>query len=590
LDPQYAKIAEQLLETRDGTQRLCIIDTKRGHKLFLECELSKTTLKEWIVNWKGDVLGNFAIVLLNALEIRDKFHANSIKRIRTVIQTVEWMEEELIKQMCHVKVRGRVVTRGTIDAETGEELARHTIEFERGISAYIPLDAAAAAKLAAQGLPLFQLHTFVPNEDMKILMPIADVVRLGILDATTVENVQKFPEVCLNPNWTFWHQLKCFFSHYIRDADAPMQWEDEILRFRIPPTLHPNVKLLLGTAPVISSESEHLRRTFPEAKIDILPAKPTTWASGNRVFQIRTDIYPRHTIIDTNNTWNIFGMSKAGQQIFWNIQAEIQRDQDIKHGIIVHRQAIEQLKNIASNENVCFLTIFRETEGLETSFQEAQVIWIVGVPDVAPYVILDRTRILFGNDKEPLFYEMEPETYRYKDKRVQSVYEITVHRIFREIIEMAHLHRLKNKKIMLITGLRIPEITERPETLLFDWEDFYVAGGLHNLADVITTRERYETKRDNLTPESSIKEIEAVLGCSTRQAYRVLERLSGGKIERVPFREQILALLADGEKKTPEIVAAIEGHPKAINSKLTRLVDAGEIVKVKRGVYTLPDT
>lgn len=588
LDPRYAKIAEQLLETRDGTQRLCIIDTKSGHKLFLECELSKTTLKEWIVNWQGDVLGNFAIVLLNALEMRDKSHANSIKRIRTGIQTFEWMEEELIQQMCHVKVRGRVVPRGRIDAETGEELARWTIEFEQGISAYIPLDAAAAAKLAEQGLPYFQLYTFVPNEDMNILMPIADVVRLGILDAATVENVQKFPTVCLNSNWTFWHQLKCFFAHYTRDADAPMQWEDEILRFRIPPTLHPNVKLLLATAPSTSSESEHLHRAFPDAKIEILPAKPTTWASGSRVFQIRTDIYPRYTIIDTNNTWNIFGLSKTGQHIFLNIQAEIERDPDIKHGIIVHRQAIEQLKDIASNENVCFLTIFRETEGLETAFQEAQVIWIVGVPDVAPHIILDRTRILFGNDKEPLSYEMEPETYCYKDTRVQSVYEITVLRIFREIIEMAHLHRLENKKIMLITGLRISEITDRPETLLFDWEDFYVAGGLHKLADVITTREHFETKRDNLKSESSIKEIEAVLGCSTRQAYRVLQKLSGGKIARVPFREQILALLADGEKKTPEIVEAIQGHPKAINTELTRLVDTGEIVKVKRGVYTLP--
>ena len=589
LDPQYAKIVEQLLETRDGTQRLCIIDTKRGHKLFLECELAKTTLKEWMVNWQGDVLGNFSIFLVNVLEIRDKSHANSIKRIRTVIQTFERMEEELIQQMCHVKVRGRVVTRGTIDAETGEELARYTIEFEQGISAYIPLDAVAAAKLAAQGLPLFQLHTFVPNEDMKILMPIADVVRLGILDAATVENVQKFPTVCLNSNWTFWHQLKCFFAHYTRDADAPMQWEDEILRFRIPSTLHPNVKLLLATAPVTASESEHLHRTFPDAKIESLPAKPTTWASGNCVFQIRTHIYPRHTIIDINNTWNVFGVSKAGKHIFWNIQAEIERDSDIKHGLIVHRQAIEQLKDIASNENVCFLTIFRELKGLETAFQEAQVIWIVGVPDVAPHVILDRTRILFGNDKEPLSYEMEPATYRYKDKRVQSVYEITVFRIFKEIIEMAHLHRLENKKIMLITGLRIPEITDRPETLLFDWEDFYVAGGLDKLSDVIATRQRFEKERDNLTSESGRKEIERVLGCSTRHANRLLQRIRGGKINRVPFRDQILALLTDGEKKTAEIVEAIQGHPKAINTKLTRLVDTGDIVKIKRGVYTLPE-
>ena len=64
--------------------------------------------------------------------------------------------------------------------------------------------------------------------------------------------------------------------------------------------------------------------------------------------------------------------------------------------------------------------------------------------------------------------------------------------------------------------------------------------------------------------------------------------MRGGKSARVTFREQILALLADGEKKTSEFAAAIQGHPKAINTELTRLVALGEIVKVQRGVYRLP--
>ena len=586
LDPQYAKIAEKLLETPDGTQRLCIINATRENRLFLECELSKTILKEWIANWQGDALGNFATVLLNALEIRDKSHETFIRRLRTVIQTFEWLEEEIIHQMCSVNVRGRVVTRGVTDAETKEELARFTIEFERGISAYIPLNPAAEDKLMAQELPFFQLNTFVPNEDMNILMSMADAVRLGILDATAVEIIQEFPTVCRNPNWTFWQQLKRFFAYYTRDADAPMRWEDEVLTFWIPPALHPNVKRLLVTAPVL--HNGHFQRTFLDSKAEILRTRPMVWVPGNRIFQIRTNIYPRHTIVDTNNTWDVFGISKTGQHIFWRIQAEIERDPTIKHGIIVHPHAIEQLKDIESHKNVCFLTIYRETEKLENAFQEAQVIWMIGMPDMGPRAILKRTQMLFGNDEEPLSYEMEPESYRYKDKRVQSVYEITVFRIFTEIIELAQLNRLPNKKIMLMTALHIPEITDRTETLLFDWEDLDVAGGLDKLPEVIATRQRFETERDKLTPESSRKEVERILGCSTRQANRVLQKIRGGKLARAPFREQIIALLAHGEKRTPELTEAIQGHPKAINTELTRLVNTGEIVKVKRGVYTLP--
>ena len=508
LDPQYAEMAEQILERRDGTQQLCIINVTREDQLFPECELSKTALEEWVVNYQGSALGYFATALLNATEIRDKSHANSIRRLRTVIQTFEWLEEEIIQQMCHV-------------------------------------------------------------------------------DAATAGNIQEFPTVSSDPNWTFWHQLKRFFEHYARDADAPMRWDGEVLRFWVPPVLHPSIRHLLVTSPALYDE--HVRRAFLDEETEILSSRPVAWVPGNCVFQIRTDVYPRKAILDLYNTWDVFGVSQTGQQIFSRIQAEIERDPDVKHGIITHVHTVRHLDNIAKNENVCFLTGFRNRDGLEAAFQEAEVIWIVGMPEMGPRAILERTQILFGNDEESLSYETEPASYCYKDERVQSVYEKDIVHIFTQVIELAQLNRLEtNKKVMLITGLRIPEITDRPETLLFDWEDLDVAGGLDTLSEAIATRQRFERERDNLTAESSRREVERVLGCAPRQANRVLQRLRGGKV-RVTFREQILALLADGEKKTPEFTEAIQGHPKAINTELTRLVALGEIVKVKRGIYKLPE-
>ena len=120
------------------------------------------------------------------------------------------------------------------------------------------------------------------------------------------------------------------------------------------------------------------------------------------------------------------------------------------------------------------------------------------------------------------------------------------------------------------------------------WEDFEVADGLDKLPEVIATRERFETERDNLTIESSREKVEHILGCSSRQANRVLQKLRGGAPLRIPFREQILSLLADGEKKTSEFIEAIDGHPKAIKNELSRLVDTGEIIRVQWGIYALP--
>ena len=148
--------------------------------------------------------------------------------------------------------------------------------------------------------------------------------------------------------------------------------------------------------------------------------------------------------------------------------------------------------------------------------------------------------------------------------------------------------RLPNKKIVLLTSARLPDITDRAETLLFDWEDFEVAGGLDKLPEVIAERQRFERERDTLTSESGREKVEQVLGISKSQANRVLTKLRGGKIQRVSFHEQIRSLLEGGEKKTSELTAAIEGHPGAVKNELKRLIDSGEIVKVRRAVYALP--
>ena len=192
--------------------------------------------------------------------------------------------------------------------------------------------------------------------------------------------------------------------------------------------------------------------------------------------------------------------------------------------------------------------------------------------------------------RNPLSYEEEAEIGRYKDERVQDVYEQGAVRMLTRTLQHIGLDRWADKTVVLVSSLAIPDVTDRPETLLFDWEDFEIAGGLHKLPEMIAMRERFEAEREQLTAQSSREEVERVLGCSSRQANRILREFRGGAPLRVPFRQQILALLADGEKRTAELVAAIEGHPKAVKNELKRLVDMGEIVRVRWGIYTLPPT
>ena len=586
--PQYTELVEEIFEQVDETERLGIIGRIQAHKLFVECKLPKKLLDEWIVRWQGSALGNFAKALQNAVEISDIPHADAVKRIRTVIRSFQWQEETLVKQMCQVSVQGRVVERSTVDPETGEQLARFAVEFENDVAAYIPLDDNTADRLQAKGMPFFRFSNFAINEDMKILMSMAQALRFGILDTRTVESIQEFPTACPDPNWTYWHQLKRFFAHYSRDADAPIRRGRNVLRFWVPPVLHPSVKRLLLMSVTLSEQ--HIRRAFPYEDIEVRRSEPTSWLLGNRVFQIRTGNYPRQTILGYNNNADVIGISKTGQRFFAGIRSEIESDPSVKHAIITYNSVVSRLDDIAEKENVSFVTGFSNIRGRSADFEKTQVIWIIGTPQWLPSLVWRRAQTLFGDDEEPLSYEEEAEIGRYKDERVQDVYEQGAVRMLTRTLQHIGLDRWADKTVVLVSSLAIPDVTDRPETLLFDWEDFEIAGGLHKLPEMIATRERFEAERGQLTAQSSREEVERVLGCSSRQANRILREFRGGAPLRVPFRQQILALLADGEKRTAELVAAIEGHPKAVKNELKRLVDMGEIVRVRWGIYTLPPT
>lgn len=587
-NPQYTELAEDILGEKNGMgERVYIINNlQQVDDLFLKCRISKNVLEEWSVNWEGHALGNFAKTLLNALEVSGKSHGNAVKRVRTTVQAFEWQEEEIIRQMRQVNVQGRIIARGFVDEETGQELARFTIKFEGGTSAYIPLDSTTAERLIAKELPVFRLESFEIDKDIRIPMSIAQAIQLGILDTKTAKRIKTFPTVCSNPNWTVWHQMKHLFAYYTRDADVPIRWNHEVLRFWIPPVLHPSVKRLVLTSTVLSER--HLRRAFPDDAVEVNRIESTPWVAGNQVFQIRTGLYPREEILDHYSDWGVVNVSKIGQHFLAGIRAEIEREPSIKHAVFANQISGRRLANLLEKSSTFSIIGPARMAGIDSIIEAADVIWIVGTPPENRGIIWQRAQNLFGNDENPLCYDRETKPFHYKDERVQSVYEAAIVSLLTQIVGRTQLNCLAGKKVVLMTSMQLPDITDKPETLLFDWEDFEIAGGLDKLAETIATRQHFETEKANLTAESGRDKVQHVLGCSRVHANRVLRDLRGGNLRPATFRDQILDLLADGEKKSAEVVAAIDGNPKAINHELVRLANIGEIVKVRWGVYALP--
>ena len=384
--------------------------------------------------------------------------------------------------------------------------------------------------------------------------------------------IQQIREKELNsdPHWTFWHQLTHFFQHYQRDADAPMVSDDGMLRFWVPSMLD---------------------KAFPDSVIDVNRTEPSPWLTGNRVFQIRTGIYSVHELLNYENSWDDLGPSKIGQRFLDGIGAEIERDPSVSHAIISNQRLANQLGDVAGKANVHCLEHIKNSTNVEAvgvELEQADVMWIVGVPYAPPHLAWQQAQILFGDDAESLCYDLEINPYHHKDERIQRLCEQNIVGILTQIIRHAGLDRSSNKTLVLLTGMRLSDITDRPETLLFDWEDFEIAGSLDKLSETIATRQHFETERVNLTAASGREKVEHVLGISSSQANRVLMKLRGGKLRQTSLQDQILTFLSDGEKKTAELVTAVAGHPNAIKNELKRLVASGDIVKVRRSVYTLP--
>lgn len=592
-NPHHAILLDDILkQTEQDEIRQCIIFNKRSYRFFLLCNLSIEVINQWIENWKGNALGNFARNLLHTLEIKRQSHSDAVKRLRTVMQTFEWQEKDLIQQMCQINVSGRIVDRGYINGDSGMELARFSAKFEGGAQAYIPIDSKAATILTEKGEPHLNPTTFYPNKDITIPLSLENAIAIGIYKIDTVENIEKLPTVSPIPTWTFWHQLKLFLAHYQYDADTPLRWDHDILQFELPPILHPSIKQL-----VLLDKTEaalHLRNIFPNETVGVSRINTTSWKKGNCVFQIRTGLYPRYELIGYSHAWDIINPTNIGQRFITGISAEIKNNPKVRHTIVADKPVLEQFKMIVNTENVRFVeySVFRLNSAKRTdvNFEDTDVIWIFGMPQIPIGIIWKRAQMLFGHDNNPLCYDTGKKPHHFKDNRIQSLYNENCVAVIKRFVEHANVNRNPNRKIVILTSLMLPDITDRPDTTLFDWEDFEIAGSLDKLADTIATRQHFETEKANLTAESGRDKVQQVLGCSVVYANRVLNKLRGGNIPRVSFRDQIIKLLADGEKKVSTLIEAIEGNPTSVKNELKRLVDIGEIVKVRHGVYTLPNT
>ena len=257
LDRRYAAFVNALIVPN----RICIINDSESQlaKLFSAYHLSIEILEGWLINWSGAALGQFAKTMLNAIRITDSQHGDIAKRIRTVVQAFEGLEDSIVQQMCQVNCTGKDGSRVAIDIDSA--------------------------------------------------------IQFGILDISTSENIEKASNVYRDPEWTLWHQLKTFFGYYTRDMDAPMFVDDGILRFWLPPRIHQEIQELVFISPAFSEDC--FKEVFPEETVSVRRVESQeTSLSGNKSFQLRSAPHISHAIANYEVNWDVFSLSEIANRFF----------------------------------------------------------------------------------------------------------------------------------------------------------------------------------------------------------------------------------------------------------------------------------
>ena len=120
LDRRHAAAVDALIVPN----RICIINDAESQltKLFSAYHLSTEILEDWLIHWGGAVLGQFAKTLMNAIRITDRQHGDIAKRIRTVVQAFEGLEDSIIQQMCQVNCTDTEGSRIATDTDSAIQM------------------------------------------------------------------------------------------------------------------------------------------------------------------------------------------------------------------------------------------------------------------------------------------------------------------------------------------------------------------------------------------------------------------------------------------------------------------------------------
>ena len=499
-------------EDNEASIRLAFMDEVDPLALFIECQLSLAQLQRWRVMWKDAPLGEFAEkmeeMILSHLSIADmKDYILSIDEQTTI---------SICEQMGHVREKYERIATPTYIPDTGRQISNFSMKFATGKVVPIAKDSTAVEKCKEYGISYIYRSTFTPNV---IELSGEEAYNMDIYNVQTGEFDDpvpiklNFPQL-FGEEWNPLRQLQILFKRY-RAEDAPISLtgskDARVLAWEVPPQLHKHIERIICTSATMSQKL--FERAFSDYEEDIIfdHIQPTPLTEGSRIFQIRTGKYCRSTVLDKSGK-----LTASGKRLWKMMQTEVERDTTISHAIISYKSLVGTVDIhgaaktrgtytdwIEEQPNVLSYASYGGLTGIDT-MKNADVLWVIFDHEPPQADIQRAAQRAWGDHETKLNWTYEDG--EYLDQRVQLIWNQFVVGELQQACGRARLNRTKGT-IVILTGVNIPQYTDREETQLFDIVDYELDSNLDMLAQRIGEREHAE----HVNAETELNVIQACL-------------------------------------------------------------------------------
>ena len=583
--------------------RTVIIDDASLPKLFSECFLTQKQLADWRDTWEDTPLGEFAQEVLYALAQKD-----FIRILRRIVETISEdtdATEDIAKQMCALRYPAVFKPLSNDDHRIAFKGYMHIAETETDIP--VARDWSVYEQYKDDNVPILK-----PDADQRTYLDfrnLDDAVAFGIFDVNSSDDIMKMPTLPSNANWTPWHALKTFFDEYRHDTMLPMDYDTRsgTLTWSVHPKLHEKAErtIIMGASLDIQLTKMALRAYEGDIYTEETP--PTKHADGSKFLQIHTGAYIRRSLLEKDkDSGEYTGFSRTGKQLFVLIVQEMEANPDKRYGIVTFKWIVDAFKEEWQKRfpQLVYCENFHRAEGTNPVID---VLFVVGTPEVPDSAVEKKGKLIFGGTE---FATQPLDTTRsdrflndgcpHSDWRMQVAWRSAVLEIVNQAIGRARLN-LYPRTVVAITGIRIPTLTNREDTVLFDIQDWTIAGTLDRLPDeaarTATAREAQKQRQneidqrlENGESQRSIANTEGITYwdvrkvASARCSSTVLlaRRAKATLVDKV---QDYINKHPDGHTTRSIINTFSDYHPSSVKNALTELVASDKVIKVMRGMY-----